>query len=425
MSQNSTESFVFPASPVGTTSSGDVLTEILRDGARQLLGNAIEAEVGMYLAERAELVDEKGHQLVVRNGHLPERRVMTGIGAVPVTQPRVRDRRSPAEREKFTSAILPPYLRRAKSVEELLPWLYLKGISTGGFGEALQALLGTDAPGLSPTTITRLKRVWEQEHKDWSKRSLADKQYVYVWADGIHFNVRLEDEANSHQCILVLMGATASGKKELIAIDDGYRESYQSWKELLLDCKNRGLGQLAGDPRLAIGDGALGFWAAMREVWTSTLEQRCWVHKTGNILNKMSKSVQSKAKSMLHDIWMAETRVAADNAFDLFVETFRAKYPKAVDCLKKDRDQLLTFYQFPADHWMHIRTTNPIESTFATVRLRTAKTKGSGSRTACLMMVFKLTQSAEKNWRALNGSESIPDVIAGVRFVDGEKEDAA
>jgi transposase-like protein len=390
-----------------------------------LLADAIQDEVAMYLAERAELVDAKGHQVVVRNGFLPERQVMTGIGAVPVTQPRVRDRRSPAEREKFTSAILPPYLRRAKSVEELLPWLYLKGISTGDFGDALQALLGTDAPGLSATTITRLKRIWEQEYNDWSKRSLADKQYVYVWADGIHFNVRLEDEANSRQCILVLMGATASGKKELIAVADGYRESYQSWKELLLDCKNRGLGQLAGDPRLAIGDGALGFWAAMREVWTSTLEQRCWVHKTGNILNKLPKSVQSKGKSMLHDIWMAETSAAANKAFDLFVETFGAKYPKAVDCLKKDRDPLLTFYQFPADHWLHIRTTNPIESTFATVRLRTAKTKGSGSRTACLMMVFKLTQSAEKNWRALNGSESIPDVIAGVRFVDGEKEEAA
>ena len=425
MSQNSTQPYALPVPPVGTTSSGDVLTGILRNGAQKLLADAIQDEVAMYLAERAELVDAKGHQVVVRNGFLPERQVMTGIGAVPVTQPRVRDRRSPAEREKFTSAILPPYLRRAKSVEELLPWLYLKGISTGDFGDALQALLGTDAPGLSATTITRLKRIWEQEYNDWSKRSLADKQYVYVWADGIHFNVRLEDEANSRQCILVLMGATASGKKELIAVADGYRESYQSWKELLLDCKNRGLGQLAGDPRLAIGDGALGFWAAMREVWTSTLEQRCWVHKTGNILNKLPKSVQSKGKSMLHDIWMAETSAAANKAFDLFVETFGAKYPKAVDCLKKDRDPLLTFYQFPADHWLHIRTTNPIESTFATVRLRTAKTKGSGSRTACLMIVFKLTQSAEKNWRALNGSESIPDVIAGVRFVDGEKEEAA
>ena len=428
MSQNSTQPYALPVPPVGTVgtaSSGDVLTEILRNGAQKLLADAIQDEVAMYLAERGELVDAKGHQLVVRNGHLPERRVMTGIGAVPVTQPRVRDRRSPAEREKFTSAILPPYLRRAKSVEELLPWLYLKGISTGDFGEALQALLGTDVPGLSATTITRLKGIWEQEYKDWSKRSLADKQYVYVWADAIHFNIRLEDEANSRQCILVMMGATPSGKKELIAITDGYGESYQSWKELMLDCRSRGLGQLGGDPRLAIGDGGLGFWAAMREVWSSTLEQRCWVHKTGNILNKMPKSVHSKAKSMLHDIWMAETRVAADKAFDLFVETFGAKYPKAVDCLKKDRDQLLTFYQFPADHWLHIRTTNPIESTFATVRLRTAKTKGSGSRTACLMMVFKLTQSAEKNWRALNGSESIPDVIAGVRFVDGEKEEAA
>ena len=422
MSQVTTESYSFPDV---SESPRDVLTEILRQGAHRMLGQAVEDEVAMYLAERSELVDGQGHRQVVRNGHLPERTVTTGIGAVSVKQPRVRDRRPQEQREHFTSAILPPYLRRTRSVEQLLPWLYLKGISTGDFGEALQALLGENAKGLSATTITRLKSIWGQEYADWSKRSLADMHYVYVWADGIHFNIRLEDQANSRQCILVLMGATAEGKKELLAIADGYRESCQSWKELLLDCQARGLGECGGEPKLAIGDGALGFWQAMREVWHSTREQRCWVHKMANVLNKMPKSVQPKAKGMLHDIWMAETRADAHKAFDLFVETFELKYPKAVDCLTKDREVLLAFYDFPAQHWAHLRTTNPIESTFATVRLRTDKTKGSGSRQACLTMVFKLVQSAEKHWRALNGSTLIPDVIAGIQFVDGVKHEAA
>jgi putative transposase len=393
---SSSHPYSFPECPVDPgVESRDVLTQVLRNGARDMLTRSVLDEVAMYVAERAALVDDQGHHLVVRNGYLPQRKIMTGIGAVEVQQPGVRDRRAVDEREKFASSILPPYLRKTKSVEELLPWLYLKGIGTGGFGEALQALLGENAKGLSATTITRLKTIWESEYKDWSKRSLADKHYVYVWADGIHFNVRREDPDNSRQCILVLMGATADGKKELIAINDGYRESSASWKELLLDCQARGLGQRGGDPKLAIGDGALGFRAAIREVWPSTLAQRCWVYKTSNVLNNMPKSLHGKVESMLHDIWMAETCIEAKKAFDLFVETFKAKYAKAVECLVKDREAMLTFYRFPAEHWSHLRTTNPIESTFSTVRVRTNKTKGSGSRTACLTMVLKLVQSAE------------------------------
>jgi transposase-like protein len=334
----------------------------------------------------------------------------------------VRDRRGAGEREEFQSSILPPYLRKTKSLEDLLPWLYLKGISTGDFNEALQALLGPDAPGLSPSTITRLKAGWEEEYQDWSKRSLKTKRYVYVWADGVYFNIRLEDPGNARQCILVFMGSTGEGKKELIAVADGYRESEQSWRELLLDVKRRGL---IIAPELATGDGALGFWKALRQVYSKTRVQRCWLHKTANVLNKMPKSVQAKAKSMLHDIWMASTREDANNAFGLFVESFRSKYPAAVACLEKDREALLAFYDFPAEHWLHLRTTNPIESTFATVRLRTAKTKGCGSRIACLTMVFKLALSAQKRWRALNGAKLLADVISGVVFEDGVKKVAA
>jgi putative transposase len=417
MAQSSDNVVEFP-----TNSSRDVLTELLRKGARELLADAIEEEVNDYLRERADLRDDAGRQLVVRNGYQPERTIQTGLGDVAVKKPRIRDRRPAEERERFESSILPRYLRRTKSMEELLPWLYLKGVSTGEFGEALKALLGPDAPGLSGTTITRLKSTWEQEYKDWSKRSLAGKRYVYFWADGVYFNVRLEDEANARQCILVLMGATSEGRKELIAVSDGYRESEQSWRELLLGLRSRGL-ELA--PELAIGDGGLGFWAALRKVYSSTREQRCWVHKTANVLNKLPKSVQPKAKSMLYDIWMAETKAAAEKAFDLFLETFVGKYPAATACLEKDRDVLLTFYDFPAEHWRHIRTTNPIESTFATVRLRTRKTKGAGSRLASLTMVFKLALTAQRKWRALNGSQLIADVIRGVAFVDGVRKEAA
>jgi len=407
---------------LGTAPSQDLLTQFARQGAQRMLAQAMQEEVQVYVEARADLRDQQGRQLVVRNGHLPSRSVLTGIGPIEVTQPRVRDRRPEHQREKFTPAILPPYLRKAKSVEELLPWLYLYGVSSNDFEVALTALLGPEAKGLSATTIVRLKQVWEQEHHDWSRRRLEDKQYVYVWADGIHFNIRLEEEPNQRQCILVLIGATPEGKKELIAIQDGYRESEQSWMELLLDVKARGL---SIEPKLATGDGALGFWAALPKVFPTTRGQRCWVHKTANILDKMPKGVQGKAKEMLHQIWMAPTKIQAHQAFDHFVTTFEAKYAGAVARLVKDREALLTFYDFPAEHWVHIRTTNPIESTFATVRLRTDKTKGSGSRIACLTMVFKLAQSAQRGWRTLNGSALIPEVIAGVVFVDGEKQAAA
>ena len=397
----------------------DVLTEILRQGAQRLLATAVEAEVAEYIDARQHIVSRDGHRQVVRNGYLPQRTIQTGVGAVEVRQPRVHDRRSLDEREQFTSKILPPYLRKTRSIEELVPWLYLKGVSTGDFNEALCALLGPDCPGLSATTVTRLKAVWEQEHQEWSKRSLAGKRYVYVWADGIYTNVRLEED---RVCLLVLMGATPDGKKELIAVLDGYRESEQSWLELLLDLKSRGL---VHAPKLAIGDGALGFWKALEKVFPKTKQQRCWVHKTANVLDKLPKRSQVRAKEMLHAIWMADTREAASQAFDLFLETYGAKYPKACECLAKDRAELLAFYDFPAEHWMHLRTTNPIESTFATIRLRTKKTKGHGSRRAALAMVFKLAQSASRRWRALNGSALIPDVIEGAIFVDGVRTEQA
>jgi putative transposase len=399
--------------------SRDVLDEVLRQGARELLARTIQAEVADWIDAHAHLTDAAGRHQVVRNGAHPERKILTGLGPIAVQQPRVLDRRPPQERETFTPSVLPPYLRRTKNIDEAIPWLYLKGISTGDFPEALQGLFGVEAKGLSANTVTRLKASWEEEYGAWNKRSLKGKHYVYVWADGVHFNVRLEDD---RQCILVLMGATADGKKELIAVTDGYRESAQSWKELLLDVKARGLER---EPSLAIGDGALGFWKAMREVWDTTKEQRCWVHKTANVLDKLPKSSQPKAKGMLHEIYEAENRAAALKAFDLFVATYEAKYPKATECLSKDRDALLTFYDFPAEHWLHIRTTNPIESVFATVRLRHSKTKGNGTRTACLTMVFKLMESASKKWRALNKSSLIQEMIAGAVFVDGIKQTAA
>ena len=412
MAESTTQSLAFPGS-----SAKDVMTEILRRGAQQMLTQAIEEEVVEWLQQRTNLHDAQGRHQVVRNGYLPQRTITTGIGPVEVQQPRVRDHRSAGEAERFTSKILPPYLRKTKSIEELIPWLYLKGVSTGDFSEALAALLGKDAKGLSASTITRLKKVWEDEYEQWNKRSLRGKEYVYVWADGVHFNIRLEED---RQCILVLMGATKDGKKELIAIADGYRESEQSWRSLLLDAKSRGF---SIDPKLATGDGALGFWKALKKVFPKTREQRCWVHKTANVLDKMPKRLQPQAKAMLHEIWMSDTRENADRAFDLFAATYQAKYPKACECLTKDRDVLLlTFYDFPAEHWIHLRTTNPIESTFATVRLRTKRTKGCGTRTACLTMVFKLMQSAQKRWRTLNGSERIPDVIQGIPFVNGEKQ---
>jgi putative transposase len=425
MRQTTREPFAFPLSrPAdglsgGTSGGGDMLTEVIRHGARELLAQAVEAEVAEYIDARSHLTDEAGRRQVVRNGHLPTREIVTGVGPVPVTQPRVHDRRPEGEREKFTSKILPPYLRKARSVEELIPWLYLKGISTGDFSEALAALLGPDCPGLSASTVVRLKQTWEQDFRGWSQRDLSGRRYVYLWADGIYFNVRLEEDRT---CILVLMGATADGRKELIAVQDGYRESEQSWKSLLLDVKRRGL---TVDPKLATGDGALGFWKALPQVYPRTRTQRCWVHKTRNVLDKLPKRLHGEAKDKLHQIWMAPTKKDAEQAFDHFIETYEAKYPKATNCLAKDRDVLLTFYDFPAEHWVHLRTTNPIESTFATVRLRTRKTKGCGSRIATLTMVFKLAESAQKRWRRLNHHELIQDVIAGITFTDGVKSHAA
>jgi putative transposase len=401
--------------------SQDVLTGILRQGAQKLLAEAVEAEVAEWIELHGSCRDSEGRRQVVRNGYLPQRTIITGVGPVEVQQPRVHDRRSREEHEKFSSSILPPYLRKTKSLEELIPWLYLKGVSTGDFSEALAALVGPQAKGLSASTITRLKSVWEDEHEAWSKRSLAGKHYVYLWADGVYFNVRLD--GGGRQCILVLMGATADGKKELIAIQDGERESELSWKGLLLEVKARGL---VVDPALAIGDGALGFWKALPQVYPTTRCQRCWVHKTANVLDKLTKKGQPRAKEMLHAIFMAPTRAEGNKAFDLFLSTYEAKYPKAAECLAKDREALMAFYDFPAEHWMHIRSTNVIESVFATVRLRTNKTKGCGTRTACLTMVYKLMESASRRWRALNGCALFRDVIAGVIFVDGEKqEDAA
>ena len=338
--------------------SEDPLTSVLRSGARRLLAQAVEMEVTAFIAAHGDLEDDAGRRRVVRHGHHRERQVQTGIGPVAVRCPRVRDRGGSGEAGKirFTSAILPPYLRRAKSIEELLPWLYLKGISTGDFTEALAALLGPDAPGLSASTITRLKDVWQGELARWEKRDLSARRYLYFWADGIYFQPRMEHDK---QCILVIIGADQWGRKELLAIADGYRESAQSWRELLLDLKRRGL-EVA--PELAVGDGALGFWKALRESHGTTREQRCWLHKTGNVLNKLPKSLQAKAKGHLQDIWLAETKDRAEKAFDFFLEAYGAKYDKATACLAKDRAGLLTFYDFPAEHWKHLRTTNPIET---------------------------------------------------------------
>jgi putative transposase len=407
-----TDTNVFQLSQPGTFA--DPLTEVLRNGARALLAQAVEAEVAALLSCHADKLTDDGRQRLVRHGHLPEREIVTGIGPVAVRCPRVRDRSGTGEeRIRFTSAILPPYARRSKSLEVLIPILYLKGISTGDFEEALAALLGKDAGGLSASTIARLKDAWSDEHVRWSKRDLSAKRYVYFWADGIHVQARLEDDA---QCLLVIIGATPEGKKELVGLIDGVRESAQSWKELLLDLKQRGL---AMGPELAVADGALGFWKALPEVWPKTREQRCWVHKTANVLNKLPKSLQGKAKRALQNIWMAETRKDAEAAFDTFAEIYGTKYDKAVECLTKDRGVLLAFYDFPAEHWQHLRTTNPIESTFATVRHRTIRSRGCLSNKTALAMIFKLAEAAEKSRRRLDGHNLLPKLILGVKFADG------
>jgi putative transposase len=397
-------------------SFADPLSEVLRNGARSLLAQAVEAEVAEFLAKHSDLKTASGLSRVVRHGHLPEREVMTGIGPVGVRQPRVRDRSVGAadgERIRFTPVILPPYARRSRSLEVLIPILYLKGLSTGDFEGALAALLGKDAPGLSASTIARLKSVWLDEHEHWSKRDLSARRYVYVWADGIYLQARLEE---ARQCILVLIGATPEGKKELLGFTDGARESAQDWRELLLALKNQGL---VIAPELAVADGALGFWKALGEIWPTTREQRCWVHKTANILNKLPKSQQPKAKRSLQEIWMAETSKDAEAAFNAFIAAYKLKYAKAAECLAKDRQALLAFYDFPAEHWKHLRTSNPIESTFATVRHRTIRSKGCLSNKTALAMVFKLVEAAQKSWRRLDGHNQLPKLILGVKFVDG------
>ena len=405
-----TDTNVFQLSQPGNFA--DPLTEVLRKGARALLAQAVEAEVATLLSRYADETTDDGRKRLVRHGHLPEREIMTGIGPVGVRCPRVRDRVGEgSQRIRFSSAILPPYARRSKSLEVLIPILYLKGISTGDFEEALVALLGKDAGGLSASTVGRLKEAWSEEHRRWSKRDLSAKRYVYFWVDGIHVQARLEDDA---QCLLVIIGATPEGKKELVGLTDGVRESTRSWKELLLDLKRRGLSM---GPELAVADGALGFWQALEEVWPRTRGQRCWVHKTANVLNKLPKS-QSKAKRALQEIWMAETKKDALLAFDAFIETWGVKYDRATECLIKDRDALLAFYDFPAEHWKHLRTTNVIESSFATVRHRTVRSKGCLSNKTALAMIFKLAEAAEKSWRRLDGYNQLPKVILGVKFTN-------
>ena len=395
----------------------DPITDVLRTGARKLLTEALEAEIESFLSNYRDFRDHQDRQRVVRNGYLPEREIQTGIGPVAVKVPRARDRQPEHESGpiRFKSSLLPPYLRKTRSMEELIPWLYLKGISTSDFSEALAALVGKDAPGLSASTISRLKSIWQEDLEQWQKRDLSHKRYVYIWADGIYCNVRMEER----QCLLVIIGATKEGKKELLALDSGFRESELSWTELLLDLKHRGL-KIA--PKLAIGDGALGFWKALRKVYHNTRWQRCWVHKTANILNKLPKSLQSKAKNKLHQIWMAPDKAEAQNHFDDFINIYEDKYPKAAECLQKDREALLTFYDFPAEHWRHIRTTNPIESTFSTVRLRTAKVRSCFSSKTVLTMAFKLCQCAQKRWQRLHSSKKLAEVIRGVIFVNGIEE---
>jgi len=395
------------------------IEQIARDGARRALQKAIEDEVAAYVDDHRDQVDEVGHRLVVRNGRKPPRTILSGAGPIQVNQPRVDDRRVDENgvRFRFTSKILPPYLRKTKAIEDLVPWLYLKGISTGEMPDAL-IHLGFDGSGLSPTSVTRMTELWRREYCDWSKRDLSGKRYVYLWADGIYFSCRLSDD---RPCLLVLMGATADGKKELIGLIDGQRESEQSWTALLLDLKNRGMTE---PPKLATGDGSLGFWLALSKVFPQTKHQRCWVHKTMNALDKLPKGQQPEAKSMLHEIWMSAKKDDATKAFDRFIEVYGTKWPRAKACLEKDRAELLSFYDFPAEHWGHLRTSNPIESTFATVRLRTYRTKGPGSRKAGLAMTFKLAKKAEGGWRKLNGSERLRELVDGVVFVDGERKAA-
>lgn len=388
----------------------NVLEETLRQGAQRLLAEAIEREVEDYLEKHAEARNERGHRLVVRNGSLPQRTIQSGIGSIVVKAPRVDDRR---EGRRFSSAILPPYLRKVPSLENLIPTLYLMGVSTSDMERALEAILGPGARGLSASTVVRLKEVWQEEFGQWQRRDLSTKHYVYLWVDGIYFNVRLDE---ARPCVLVVVGALADGTKELVALEDGERESKLSWTQLLTNLKRRGLDR---PPKLTIGDGALGFWAALEEQWPSCRAQRCWVHKTANVLDKLPKKLQPSAKSLIHEIYMAPTRAQAEKAFTDFGKTYADKYPKAAACLEKDHERLLSFYDFPAAHWIHLRTTNAIESSFAMVRHRSRQTKGCGSREATLALVYKLGCECERKWRRLNSHDLIDKVIRGVVFNDG------
>jgi len=396
----------------GRDTVSDPLTELLRKGARELLQTAVEAELEAFLGQFADRRTPEGRAGVVRNGHHPERAVQTGIGPVTVKIPKVRSKTGAPV--SFKSALVPPYVRKARTIEAALPWLYLKGISTGEMGAALKALVGPDATGFSAKTVSRLKTQWAGDYDQWCKTDLGRDDWVYIWADGIYSGLRGTDD---RLCALVVIGVNARGEKHFLAIEDGVRESTQSWREVLLSLKNRGLTA----PKLAIGDGAMGFWSALEEIFPTTRQQRCWMHKTGNVLNYLPKLSQPKAKKMLHDIWQAETREDAHKAFDLFVKTFEAKYPKATECLIKDREELMTFFDFPAQHWQSIRTSNPIESAFATIRHRTKRTKGCLSRDGMLHMMFKLGQCAEKSWRKLRGFAHLADVIEGVDFINGIK----
>jgi putative transposase len=393
----------------------DPLTDILKAGARQLLARAVELEAEVFLSGMQHLKLPDGRDRLVRHGHGPERSIQTGIGPVAISRVKVRDRGAGADgtRIRFASSILPLWARRTKSLDALLPVLYLRGVSTGDFQEALGALLGRDAPNLSPTVVTRLTGEWEQEYGRWQTRDLSARRYVYVWADGVYLQARMEDQS---ECMLVLIGATPEGRKELIGLQVGVRESAQSWRELLVDLQQRGL---ANAPELATGDGALGFWKALDEIWPATRHQRCWVHKTANVLNKAAKSVQPGMKQGLREIWMSSDRAAAEKAINGFALKYGAKYEKAVECLTKDREALLAFFDFPAEHWVHLRTTNPIESIFATVRHRTVRTKGALSPKTARLMVFKLVAAAAKTWRKLKGENLLPKIIQGAKFRDG------
>ena len=396
----------------GRAESSDPLTALLRQGARDLIQQAVEAELAEYLRGFQDRRLEDGRAAVVRNGYQPERAIQTGIGSVTVKVPKVRAKEG--NPVTFRSALVPPYVRKTRSLEAALPWLYLKGVSTGEMANALEVLVGPDAKGLSASTVARLKRQWADDYVSWRKSRLDKDRWVYLWADGIYSGLRAED---AKLCALVIIGVNARGQKRFLAIEDGVRESTQSWREVLLGLKARGM----NTPKLAVGDGAMGFWAALDEVYGETRQQRCWLHKTGNVLNAAPKSVQPKMKQALHDIWQAATRDEAESAFEKFERMYEPKYPKAVRCLQKDRDELMAFYDFPAQHWQSLRTTNPIESTFGTIRHRTKRSKGCLSRDGMLHMIYKLGECAEKNWRKQRGFNYLAKVVQGIKFRDGEE----